>query len=391
MNFLKVALGCVRFLLSAVDILDYGWQNLSPMDDTGIHFSNESIPVPTRIADTTAGDWTPEEAAAPVPCGVAALHSALMNAGQHADNASVQRSGMRTAGKSRGRVHATRSAKTARREATKTTLLHDSATKARSVSKNVIWFANARDTTKSGAKSTTAIDHDTANSRDARTAISHPVPITGIPTLSQARLLIAAEMDRVTAGAVGTVAMNQVNATALPPGAQTAALSSTTAISSSSPIAGPPFAYLSSNYSSSQAMASAVSGQFAKARGSSHISVAANGGAQIDATGIAVAAGGDGSHAQMSVKFYGLSVGHVDFVFGTAIASACCAPMLAARVTANGGARGLYSQEMRAFPLSTIPGQVQSRADIAVVSSSLPVVNPGQMMSLLNPRGSPNF
>jgi hypothetical protein len=163
------------------------------------------------------------------------------------------------------------------------------------------------------------------------------------------------------------------------------------AISSSSPIAGPPFAYLSSNYSSSQAMASAISGQFAEASGSSHISVAANGGARIDAAGIAVAAGGEASHALMSLEFYGLSVGHVDFVFGTATAIACCAPRLAAQVTVNGGAGGLYSQELRALPVSAISGQVESRADITIASSSFPLVDQGQIMTLLNPRSPPNY
>jgi hypothetical protein len=229
------------------------------------------------------------------------------------------------------------------------------------------------------------------NAPHARTAITNQVPITGIATLSKARLLTAAEMDRVIVGEVGAVAMNQVEAHALPPRAQTAGLASTMAISSRSPIAGPPFAYLSSNYSSSQAMASAISGEFAEASGSSHISVAADGGARIDAAGSAVAVGGEASHAQMSVRFYGLSVGHVDFVFGTVTAAACCAPVLAAQVTANGGAGGLYSQEMRAFPLSAIPGQVESRADIAVASSSLPLMAPGQFMSLFNPRSLPNY
>ena len=89
----------------------------------------------------------------------------------------------------------------------------------------------------------------------------------------------------------------------------------------------------------------------------------------------------------MSLQFYGLSIGHVDLAFGTATAAACCAPVLAAQVTANGGAGGPYSQEIKAFPLSATPGQIQSRADIAVISSSLPLLNAGQMMSL-SPRGS---
>lgn len=212
--------------------------------------------------------------------------------------------------------------------------------------------------------------------------------IIGIAVLPKARLLTPAEMDQVTVGAVSAVAENQVEAQALGAGAAQTTTSASTLASSTGPVAGAPFAYLSSNYSSSQATASAIGGQLAETSGSSHISVAANGGAQIDAAGTAIAAGGERSQAQVSLQFYGLSIGHVDLAFGTATAAACCAPLLAAQVTANGRAGGPYSQEAQAFPLSTIPGQVQSRADIAVVSSSLPIVNAGQMMSL-SPRGSP--
>ena len=239
--------------------------------------------------------------------------------------------------------------------------------------------------TASSAKTTTA-KHGKPIARHAREAVTHPVAIIGIAVLPKARLLTPAEMDRVTVGSA--VAENQVEAQALGAGAAQTTASASTLASSAGPVAGAPFAYLSSNYSSSQATASAIGGQLAESSGSSHISVAANGGAQIDAAGTAIAAGGERSQAQVSLQFSGLSIGHVDLAFGTATAAACCAPVLAAQVTANGRAGGPYSQEAQAFPLSTIPGQVQSRADIAVVSSSLPIVNAGQMMSV-SPRGPP--
>jgi hypothetical protein len=238
---------------------------------------------------------------------------------------------------------------------------------------------------------TTTAKHDKASARHMREAVTHPATIIGIAVLAKPRLLTAAEMERVTASGLSAVAENQAEAQALAPGAeaaQTTASASTLAISSSSAVAGPPFARLSSNYSNSQATASAIGGQFAETSGSSHISVAANGGAQIDAAGAAIAVGGERSQAQVSLQFYGLSIGHVDLAFGTAAAAACCAPLLAGQVTVSGVAGGAYSQKVQAFQLSAIPGQVQSRADIAVVSSSLPLVNAGQMMSL-SPRGSP--
>lgn len=243
--------------------------------------------------------------------------------------------------------------------------------------------------TASSVKITTA-KYGKASARHARDAVTHPVVITETPGLVKAKLLTAAEMDRVTVGASVGVE-NEVEAQALAAGAgaaQTTASASTLAVSGSSPVAGAPFAYLSSNYSDSQATAAAIGGQLAEISGSSHISVAANGGARIDAAGTALAAGGDRSQAQVSLQFYGLSIGHVDLAFGTVVATACCAPVLAAQVTANGGAGGRYSQELQDFPLSATPGQIQSRADIAVVSSSLPLVSAGQMMSL-SPRGSP--
>ena len=369
--FLGATLAFVSFTAFAIDVPDYGSKNFSPIGDTPTYFINESIPVSTRTADTTAGDSTAQEAAAPMPCVAAAVPSAHRNAGRHARYAPVQRSSMHTPGKSRDTDHATRSAKATRGEATKTASLRNSATQARSVSKKTVWSANARGTTKSRAAE----------------AVTHPVAIIGITVLPKARLLTPAEMDRVTVGSA--VAENQVEAQALGAGAAKTTASASTLASSTGPVAGAPFAYLNSNYSSSQATASAIGGQLAESSGSSHISVAANGGAQIDAAGTAIAAGGERSQAQVSLQFYGLSIGHVDLAFGTATAAACCAPLLAAQVTANGWAGGPYSQEAQAFPLSTIPGQVQSRADIAIVSSSLPIVNTGQMMSL-SPRG-PQF
>ena len=381
--FLEGALAFVSFTAFAIDTPDYSSKNFSPAGDTPTYFTNESIPVSTRTEDTTAGDSTAQEAAAPMPCVAAAIPSAHRKADRHAGYASVQRSSMHTPGESRHTGQATRSAKAKRGAARKTASLRNSVTQARSVSKKTVWSANAKGTMKSGTASSAKIT-TAKHGKDGKA-------ITGIPVLAKAKLLTAAEMDRVSVGA-SAVAENQIEAQALAPGAgaaQTTASASALAVSSSGPVAGPPFAHLSSNYSNSQATASAIGGQLAETSGSSHISVAANGGAQIDAAGTAVAAGGERSKAQVSLQFYGLSIGHVDLAFGTATAAACCAPLLAAQVTANGWAGGPYSQEAQAFPLSAIPGQVQSRADIAIVSSSLPIVNAGQMMSL-SPRG-PQF
>lgn len=278
---------------------------------------------------------------------------------------------------------------------TKTASRPGSTTQAKRVNQKTA-FTNASETAKSGTASSTK----TKTVKDGEAEVEHvgevairPVTSAGIAVPVRTKLLTAPEMERVTAGGVSVVAENQVEAQALAPGAglaQTTTSTRTLAVSNSSPVPGLPFADLSSNYSNSQATASAVGRQLAEASGSSHTSVIAKGGgAQIDAAGAASAIGGDQSQAQLSLQFYGLSIGHVDLAFGTVAATSCCAPVLTAQVTADGVAGGGYSQTIRASPVSTIPGQVQSRVDIAVVSSSLPLLDAGHVMSF-GPRGFPS-
>jgi hypothetical protein len=70
----------------------------------------------------------------------------------------------------------------------------------------------------------------------------------------------------------------------------------------------------------------------------------------------------------------------------SAVAAACCAPALEAEVTANGVAGGPYSAELQAHSQSDTSGEVQRQVDIAVVSSALPIINPGLAMVLLTSR-----
>jgi hypothetical protein len=205
------------------------------------------------------------------------------------------------------------------------------------------------------------------------------------------RILTPADMDRITVGSGGTAAAIAVAASALPPAAQASASSGTLSISGGGPIAGPPFlGFLSSNYATAQGAASATSGESAAIAGSSHIFVSGGGGgASVDATVSAMAARGENSQAQLTIGFYGLTIGHVDFAFGTAIASACCGPSLEAQVTASGQGAGPYSAELQSYPLSGVTGHAQSRLDIAVASSTLPLFPPGQTLTLITPHGSP--
>jgi len=198
-------------------------------------------------------------------------------------------------------------------------------------------------------------------------------------------LLTATEMDRVTVGAVGAIAESEIVAHALPPAAQAAGSADTLAVSSNGPIAGAPFlSHLSSNYSAAEATASAFSGQLAETSGSSHIFVSgASSWAWGDAAGVTIAAGGAVNQARISLQLNGFSIGPVTVFLGSAVAAACCAAMLQAQVTADGGG-GPFSKELIGNPVSAIPGQLQSRLDIAVVASSLPLLDPGQMMNPAN-------
>ena len=212
--------------------------------------------------------------------------------------------------------------------------------------------------------------------------------LSTMPATSGMRVLATPELDRITVGSA--TASIDLAVYALPPGAQTAASTSTLAISGSGPAAGPPFVH--KNFSTSQGIASATSSKLAQTTGSSHTAVSGvNGGAVIDAAGASLAAGPGLGQTELSLQFQGVSTARADLVYGTAIAIACCASGLSAQVAAGGEAGGPYSAELQVPRRSGQPGQVQSRVDIAVVSSAFPIIDAGQMMSLLKPRASSRF
>jgi hypothetical protein len=203
--------------------------------------------------------------------------------------------------------------------------------------------------------------------------------------------LTTPELDRITAGTA--TASVDIAANALPPAARTATSTETIAIAGSNPAATPPFlSMLSTNYSMSQGAGSAASGELAETTGSSRTAVASpNGGAAVDASGASIAAGGGMGQTQLSFQFQGFSTARADLVYGTAVATACCAPASTAQVTVDSQTGGPYSAKLESQPQSAQPGQVQSRVDIVVVSSALPIIDPGQAMVLVTPRGSPLY
>ena len=205
--------------------------------------------------------------------------------------------------------------------------------------------------------------------------------VTTIQRSGGARILTGFEMDRVTAGSA--VAANAAAGRGLGYAPDTAALVNASAYSGNNSIA--PFL----DYAASQATASANGGNLAQTSLSSQISAdGANSGVSINAR----ASGTGMSQAQVTTQFYGISTNRADFAFGSIAAVACCGTNAAAQVEVDGKAGGLYSREFRGVPVSNAPGQVQSRLDIAVASSALPLVDPAQMLVADGPgRVSPKY
>jgi len=173
--FLAGAFALVSFSAFAIDIPDYGSKNFNPSGDTPTYLTNESAPVSTRTADTTASDWSAEEAAAPVPAAVAPAPSAR-NVGRHARYATAEKSAKHPLGKSRSMGHSMRSPPVNPGKATKAPSFHNSAAQPRTVSKRPPWVTNARGMAKSGpasAAKTTTAKHGKAGTRHARAAIIH--------------------------------------------------------------------------------------------------------------------------------------------------------------------------------------------------------------------------
>ena len=191
------------------------------------------------------------------------------------------------------------------------------------------------------------------------------------------RLLSSTDMDQISAGSAA--ALSKADAFALGPAPETMAFATALSSSGYSVLAQPFASPLSLNYASTQSVASAQGASFARADALSHIAVdGGGGGASITAMSMAMAGGSETSHAQIDMQFYALSIGRVDLTFGSAIATACCAPSLAAQTTADGDGGG-YWRQLEASPISNVPGQPQSQIDISVVSSALPILEPGQV------------
>ena len=203
----------------------------------------------------------------------------------------------------------------------------------------------------------------------------------------RSRFLTKAEMDQISAG-TSAAAVSDANASGLGPAPQTMAFTNTLASSGNPVPASPLVGLITANYAMSQTTATASNAPFTAADGTTGIGVnGGGGGVAIDSGSSAVAAGSEASHAEITMQFYAMSIGRVDLAFGSAIAAACCAPSLAAQTTADGVGGG-YSRQLDASPISGVPHQVQSRVDISVVSSTLPILDAGRVTAIGGPTSS---
>jgi hypothetical protein len=166
----------------ALDLPDSGSKNFSPAGDTPTYFANESVPVSARTADTSASDWTAEEAAAPVTSVVRPIDAARPRTGWHGRHGSIQRSARYSVGKSTGHGRSTRFASTSAVKPVATGSARHAAAPTR-MAERPVSMASVRSPSRaaaSAAKASTA-RHAKAGSRHAAFAVTPPASaVTGL-------------------------------------------------------------------------------------------------------------------------------------------------------------------------------------------------------------------
>jgi hypothetical protein len=185
-----------------------------------------------------------------------------------------------------------------------------------------------------------------------------------VPHQSSApRILTSLEMEHLTAGS--SAAINDATASALGTAPSTMAWGTSSADSDNGLIVG------TLDYTSSKAQALAHGENIARTRLSSGVSVSNNiGTAALD--GVADGVGSNGAEA--TTQLYGVSTKSAIVVFGSIAASACCDTDAETHADILKKASGLYTNELRSSSKSYTPAERQSRVDISVVVSALPIL-----------------
>jgi hypothetical protein len=170
-------------------------------------------------------------------------------------------------------------------------------------------------------------------------------------------------MEHLTAGS--SAAINDAMASALGTAPSTMAWGTSSADSDNGLIVG------TLDYTSSKAQALAHGENIARTRLSSGVSVSNNiGTAALDG----VADGVGSNRAEATTQLYGVSTKSAIVVFGSIAASACCDTDAETHADILKKASGLYTNELRSSSKSYTPAERQSRVDISVVVSALPIL-----------------
>jgi len=185
-----------------------------------------------------------------------------------------------------------------------------------------------------------------------------------VPRQSYApRILTSLEMEHLTAGS--STAINDAMASALGSAPSTIAWGTSSADSENGRITP------TLDYTSSKAQAFAHGENIARTRLSSSVSVSNNvGAAELDG----FADGVGSNRAEATTQLYGISTKSAIVVFGSIDASACCDTDAKADANILKKTTGLYTNELRNAWTSYTPAQRQSRVDISVVVSALPIL-----------------
>jgi len=187
------------------------------------------------------------------------------------------------------------------------------------------------------------------------------------------RTLASSDLKSITAGAAA-VASNEIVAKALGSRSQATVAGAVSAASGSMLTLEVPIL----NYASADGNAYAQGNQEAWALLSERLSVhEAN--RRLELVGIGMSRGT--VRAEATTQFYGVSTKTADIAFGSVRANACCGNAVEAQVNVYPEAVGSYTSELRDSRLVSAPGEKQSRTDLAVISSTIPLLQPGHALA----------
>ena len=182
-------------------------------------------------------------------------------------------------------------------------------------------------------------------------------------------------MDQITVGDAS--ATSDTSAQAIGGATASTTLSSDISVAGGSPLSWAPIV----NYAASRNQATASGAVTVQATGSARIFVGTNGGSGVAANATAGAnAAGSGAGATIDIQLYGISIANgTSLVFGTARATACCAPLADALATIDTTVVGPHVQVRQAELQDLSVGTHSTTIGFGAVSSQLPLIEPSRL------------